>query len=71
MKKYQLQKLKEICQYCIMRWFSSPETFIKWYLSRNHGSIKLNDGTWAVNQSDEFHTYCYKEAYNEWKKNNI
>ena len=60
--------MKKLYKYIIMRWFSSPEKFIKWYLSKKHGSVKLNDGTWAVNQSDEFHNYCYNEAYKLFKK---
>lgn len=70
MHKRFIEKLKALRQYCVMRWFSSPETFIKWYLSKKHGSLKLNDGTWAVNQSDEFHSYCYNEGYKAWKKSN-
>lgn len=70
MIKRLIRKLKALHQYCVMRWFSSPETFIKWYLSKKHGSVKLNDGTWAVNQSDDFHSYCYNEGYKAWKKTN-
>ena len=68
MYKRLIEKIKALRQYCVMRWFSSPETFIKWYLSKKHGSVKLNDGTWAVNQSDDFHSYCYNEGYKAWKK---
>lgn len=55
----------------VIRCFSSPEKLMKYYLSKNHGSMKLHDGTWAVNQSDEFHKYCYDEAYKNWKKNSV
>lgn len=50
-------------KYVFIRWFSTPQDFIKWYLSKNNGSVKLKDGTWAVNQSEDFHLYCYNEAY--------
>lgn len=54
----------------VMRWFSSPEKFMKWYLSKKHGSVQLEDGTWVVNQSDEFHKWCYSEGYKRWKETN-
>ena len=65
-----LNKFKVLFQYYKMRWFSSPETFIKWYLDKKYGSFKLPDGTWVVNQSDDFHTYCYDEGYKAWIKTN-
>lgn len=62
------RKIVRLFEFYIVRCFSSPETFIKYYISKNGGSIKLNDGTWVVNQSDEFHSYCYNEGYSVWKK---
>lgn len=50
--------------------YCSPKDYIKKYLSDNHGSVKLNDGTFAVNQSESFHTYCYTIAHVEWRKQN-
>lgn len=70
MHKRLIERIKTLYQYCVMRWFSSPETFIKWYLSKKHGIVRLHDGTWAVNQSDEFHSYCYNEGYKAWEKTN-
>lgn len=53
-----------------MRWFLSPEKFIKYYLDKKGGSIRTDDGGWIVNQSDEFYRYCYTEGYQCWKKSN-
>lgn len=61
-------KTKQIYQSIIMRWFSSPEKYIKWYLTKKHGSVQLSDETWAVNQSDEFYKWCRNEGYKIWKK---
>lgn len=70
MKKYFIEKLKALRQLFVMCWFSSPDKFIKWYLIKKHGSVQLNDGTWAVHQSDEFHKWCYNEGYKCWKETN-
>jgi hypothetical protein len=65
-----LKKIQTLTQYIYMRWFSSSKTFIKWYLNKNFGKVKLDDNTWAVIQSDEFYQYCYNEGYRRWKENN-
>jgi hypothetical protein len=51
-----------------MRLFSSNNDFISWYINKNGGSIKLDNGSWIVNQSDEFHNFCYNEGYKIWEK---
>lgn len=53
-----------------MRLFSSPENYIKWYLNKKGGAIRTNDNGWIINQSDDFHKYCYNEGYKNWKENN-
>ena len=58
--------MKWIKWFCI-RYFSSEKTYLKWVLSRSFGRIQLNDGTWAVNQSAEFHAYCYGKMYKDFK----
>lgn len=63
--------IKTIATNIIMRLFSSPEKYIKWYLNKNFGKVKLDDDTWAVNQSVEFYEYCYGECYKRWKENKI
>lgn len=60
-------KIKYVFEYVKMRWFSSTEDFIKWYLYEKGGSFKLKDDTWIVHQSDDFHKYCYGTAYKKWK----
>ncbi len=64
-------KMKAFAIHIVMRLFSSPEKYIKWYLNKNFGKVKLDNGTWAVNQSKEFYEYCYGEAYKRWKENNV
>ena len=54
----------------VVRCFLSDDEFIKIYLNKNGGSKQLKDKTWAVNQSDEFHKWCYDEGYKIWKSNN-
>lgn len=66
----QLSKLAQkwqLLKTAVMRCFISNDKYIKKYLNNNGGSKKLSDGTWIVNQSDEFHKWCYNEGYKLWK----
>jgi len=38
-------------------------------IRRKGGSIQFDDGTWLVHQSDKFRSFCYNEAYKEFKRN--
>lgn len=63
-------KVKAFAIHIVMRLFSSPENYIKWYVNKKGGSIRTNDNGWIVNQSNAFHQYCYNEGYKQWKENN-
>lgn len=59
--------MKKIITYLFKK-YCNEKQYVKQYLSNNHGSVQLEDGTWAVNQSDEYYTYCYGINYYEWSK---
>lgn len=60
--------MRKKLEYLYYRYFTKTDVFVNWYLDTNHGSKKLPNGTWAVKQSDEFHQFCYNEAYKLFKK---
>lgn len=42
-------------------------SYIRGYIRKRGGGIQFQDGMWLVLQSDEFHKYCYNEAYERFK----
>jgi hypothetical protein len=60
-------KIKAFTTHIVMRLFYSPEKYIKWYVNKKGGSIKTDDNGWIVNQSNDFHKWCYDEGHKIWK----
>lgn len=50
--------------------FPPKNWLFSWLRDKHGGSIKLDNNTWVVNQTDDFHKYCYDVAYKKYKKNN-
>lgn len=40
-----------------------PDKWLHRWLRDNGGKVQLENETWVVHQSDDFHKYCYGKAY--------